>query len=201
MSALVQIARGSIPDLILDATERLLRRYGYRKMTMDDIAVEADVGRRTIYLHFASKEEVALTSIDRVVARVIDALRAIAASRRAAPERLHAMLVARVLVRFDSVAAYHGSLDSLFETLRPAYMERRRRYFDDEAQVFAAVLADRAFSVDDPVAAAHDLLLATNSLLPYSLSAKELGERAAVERRITRLAGVLLHGVVAKKKK
>ncbi len=63
----------SMRDRILDATERLLGRLGYRKTTMDDIAAEAGVGRRTIYLHFPGKEEVALATIDRIVERLREA--------------------------------------------------------------------------------------------------------------------------------
>ena len=61
---------GAMRDRILDATESLLTRLGYRKMTMDDVAQEAGIGKRTIYVHFPSKEEVALASIDRVVDRL-----------------------------------------------------------------------------------------------------------------------------------
>jgi AcrR family transcriptional regulator len=186
-------------DLILDATERLLGRFGFRKMTMEDIAVEAGVARRTIYLHFASKEEVALASIDRVVEGVLAALRAIAAERRRVDARLRDMLVTRVMVRFDRVAAYHEGLETLFADLRPAYLARRERYFTAEAQIFADVLADglrvRALATDDPMTTAHDLLLATNSLIPYGLSPRELGDRDAVEQRCQRLARLLLDGV------
>jgi AcrR family transcriptional regulator len=186
-------------DLILDATERLLGRYGFRKMTMDDIAAEAGVARRTIYLHFGSKEEVALASIDRVVDGVLAALRAIAAERRRVDTRLRDMLVTRVMFRFDRVAAYHEGLETLFADLRPTYLARRERYFAAEAQVFADVLAEgqrvRALATDDPLTTAHDLLLATNSLIPYSLSPRELGDRDAVEQRCQRLARLLLDGV------
>ena len=48
---------------------------GYRKMTMEDVAKEAGIGKRTIYVHFPSKEEVALASIDRVVDRLTSRLR------------------------------------------------------------------------------------------------------------------------------
>ena len=46
---------------------RLLARYGYRKMTIDDVAREVGIGKGTIYLHFKSKEDVALSRIDRVI--------------------------------------------------------------------------------------------------------------------------------------
>src|SRR6478609_6206959 len=90
-------------EAIMDATERLLARKGYRQMTMDDIAAESSVGRRTIYLYFPGKEQVALDSIDRVVERLLERLRAVAAEPSPPEERLRRMLVTRVLFRFDSV--------------------------------------------------------------------------------------------------
>jgi AcrR family transcriptional regulator len=41
---------------ILDAAVSLLLRWGYRRVTVDDIALEAAVGTGTIYLHWKSKE-------------------------------------------------------------------------------------------------------------------------------------------------
>jgi TetR/AcrR family transcriptional regulator, regulator of autoinduction and epiphytic fitness len=43
---------------ILDAALRVFGQYGYRRTTMEDIAREADIGKGTIYLSFASKEQV-----------------------------------------------------------------------------------------------------------------------------------------------
>jgi AcrR family transcriptional regulator len=195
----VTAAQHEVQERILDAVERLLARYGYRKMTMDDLAREAGIGKGTTYLYFRSKEEVALSSIDRVVERVLERLRVDAGSEGPPDERLRRMLVTRVLTRFDSVRDYSQSLDEMFETLRPAYLARRQRYFEAEAALFAAVLAEGrildVFAVDDDAAAAHTLLLATNSLLPYSLSARELGVRAAVEGNARRLADLLLDGL------
>src|SRR5947209_19712886 len=98
--------RRDFREEILDATERLLARLGYRQMTMDDIARESGVARRTIYLQFEGKEEVALTSIDRVVDRLLDELRLLAWSDRAPPDRVRARRITRVLVRLAS-GQYH----------------------------------------------------------------------------------------------
>src|SRR5215813_1503454 len=91
-------------ELILDATEALLARYGYRKTTMDDIAREAGIGKGTTYLHFASKEDVFLATIDRIVDRLCARLREIAAGPEPLDERLRRMLAERVLYRFDCVS-------------------------------------------------------------------------------------------------
>ena len=183
----------------LDATERLLARLGYQKTTMDDIAREAGIGKRTIYLHFPSKEEVALGSIDRIVERLKERLETLAVSGESPAERLRQMLLTRVLFRFDSVREYHQSIDELFRSLRPAYMARRNRYFDEEARIFAKVLSDGCetgvFAVEDSLATAQALLLATNAMLPSSLSIRELGERSDVEAKVCKITTLILDGL------
>lgn len=193
----------AVRDAILDATDRLLARFGYRKMTVEDIAAEAGIGKGTIYLHFASKEEVVLSHVDRVVDRLKERLREIAGSDVSAAERLRSMLLTRVLFRFDSVQHYTQSLNDLLAALRPGLLARRALYFEAEAQIFSEVLiAGRKsgeFSFDDEYAVAHALLQATNGLLPYSLSTTELGEREDVEKRASDVANLMLRGVLSRK--
>src|SRR5580765_3085222 len=93
----------STRDAILDATDRLLARYGYKKMTIDDLAQEVGIGKGSVYLHFSSKEAIALAHIDRIIERLKENLEAIASDHASATERLNEMLVERVLYRFDSV--------------------------------------------------------------------------------------------------
>lgn len=187
---------------ILDATDRLLGRLGYQKTTIDDLAREAGIARRTIYLHFASKEEIFLASIDRVVDRLLGELRTISASGGSVEDRLRRMLLQRVLFRFDSVRDYHESLEGLLAVLRPAYLRRRERYFLAEALILAEVLAEGIqrglVQVEDVHGAARALVTATNSLLPASLSAEELGSRESIEKEVSRVADLLLHGLLSR---
>jgi AcrR family transcriptional regulator len=193
----------AVKDSILDATDRLLARFGYRKMTVEDIAAEAGIGKGTIYLHFASKEEVVLSHVDRIVTRLKEQLREIAGSDVTAAERLRLMLLTRVLFRFESVQHYTQSLNDLLAALRPGLLARRAVYFEEEAQIFAEVLrAGRnagEFDVDDEPGTALALLEATNGLLPYSLSTSELGAREDVEQRAAAVANLMLSGVLRRK--
>jgi len=190
----------AVKEAILDATDRLLARFGYRKMTVDDIAAEAGIGKGTIYLHFTSKEEVVLSHIDRIVERLNNRLREIAKSETAAADRLRSMLLTRVLFRFDSIQHYTQSLNDLLAVLRPRLLARRAQYFESEAQIFAEVLtAGRAsgeLDFDNEHATAHALLQATNGLLPYSLSTTELGEREEVAQRTTDVANLMVRGLL-----
>ena len=193
----------AVKDAILDATDRLLARFGYRKMTVDDIAAEAGIGKGSIYLHFSSKEEVVLSHIDRIIDRLRERLKEIAHSDATAAERLRLMLLTRVLFRFDSIQHYTQSLNDLLSVLRPGLLARRSQYFDAEAQIFGEVLiAGREsgeFTFNDERATARALLEATNGLLPYSLSTSELGAREEVEQRTADVANLMLHGLLSRK--
>ena len=193
----------AVKDAILDATDRLLARFGYRKMTVEDIAAEAGIGKGSIYLHFSSKEEVVLSHIDRIVDRLRERLKEIASSDASAAERLRLMLLTRVLFRFDSIQHYTQSLNDLLSGLRSSLLARRAQYFEAEAQIFAEVLrAGREageFSFDDERATARSLLEATNGLLPYSLSTTELGAREEVEQRVAGVATLMLRGLLSRK--
>lgn len=195
--------REEVREAILDAADRLLARYGYRKMTVEDIAREAGIGKGSVYLHFTSKEEVVLSHVDRIIELLKERLWAVARSDADAAIRLRLMLLTRVLYRFDSVQHYTQSLDDLLAALRPGLLARRVRYFDEEAQIFAEVLNEGRdigeFEFADALTTAYALLHATNSLLPYSLSTTELGEREEVKERTTQIADLILHGLLSKK--
>jgi AcrR family transcriptional regulator len=186
-------------DSILDATDRLLARYGYKKMTIDDLAQEVGIGKGSIYLHFSSKEEIALSHIDRIIERLKERLWTIANIESAVEERLCEMMIERVLFRFDSVQHYTQSLNSLLANIRPKLLERRKRYFDEEARIFASVIKEGQvagrFGDGDPFDLAQTLLSATNSLLPYSLSSVELGDRTDIGDRIRKTASILIRGL------
>lgn len=192
--------REDIRDLILDAADRLLARYGYKKMTMEDLAQEVGIGKGTIYLHFPSKEEVVLSHVDRIVERLKGQLSSIARRAGTPPARLREMLLTRVLFRFDSVQHYTESLSDLLAALRPGLLTRRRRHFEEESRIIAEVLREGKreglFELRDAATTARTLLTATNALLPYSLSARELGKREDVAVETARVVDLLLYGLL-----
>ena len=186
-------------DAILDAADLLLARSGYKKMTIDDLAQEVGIGKGSVYLHFTSKEEIALSHIDRIIDRVKRRLNTVANENTSCDKRIRKMLVERVMVRFDSVQHYSQNLNDMLARLRPKLLERRKKYFEDEAAIFARVVEEgqkeKDFIAGKPMEIAHTLLSATNALLPYSLNTTELGERSDVEKRTIATADLILTGL------
>ncbi|MDM7923014.1 MAG: TetR/AcrR family transcriptional regulator [Pyrinomonadaceae bacterium] len=190
-------------EAILDATDRLLARYGYKKMTIEDLANEVGIGKGSVYLHFSSKEEIALSHIDRIIERLKTRLVGISNESGDSVTKLRRMMIDRVMYRFESVQHYTQSLNELLARLRAKLLDRRRRYFEEEAKIFARVIEEGKksgeFECKDPMETARSIIDATNALLPYSLSVHELGERSEVENKITRIADLLLLGIVSRK--
>ena len=189
-------------NAILDAADRLLTQFGFRKMTMEDIAQAAGIGKRTIYLHFASKEDIALATADRNIDRLVDKLCAIAEDGARADDRIRRILQLRVEHMFDRAQEYHPGFESLLSALRPAYMRHRERYVEEESKVIARVLCEGQaaglFAEGDAMETARLLVLATNALLPFSLSAQALRHRHSVLNQAERMADLLLQGLCSR---
>jgi AcrR family transcriptional regulator len=190
------VKQRTVRDAILDATDDLLTRFGYKKMTIDDLAHEVGIGKGTVYLYFPSKEEIALSHVDRIIERLKARLWEIAGSDIKPEQKIKKMLIERVMIRFDAVQHYTMSLNEMMAQIRPRLLERRQRYFEEEAVAFASVLSHGEVFVGNAQETARLLLVATNSLLPYSLSTNELGSRDEIEDKTTRLAELLLQGII-----
>jgi AcrR family transcriptional regulator len=61
-------------DRILDTARDLLLSWGYRRVTIDELARRAGVGKGTIYLHWRSREEVFHAVSAREAAAMADAI-------------------------------------------------------------------------------------------------------------------------------
>ncbi|QYN34642.1 TetR/AcrR family transcriptional regulator [Pseudonocardia sp. DSM 110487] len=77
-------------ERVLDSAAELLVRWGYQRVTIDDVARHAGIGKGTVYLHFRSKDALFLSVLIRVhreiVLRIADRMEADA--REVLPSRL-----------------------------------------------------------------------------------------------------------------
>jgi AcrR family transcriptional regulator len=62
-------------DRLLDAALELIQRWGYKKTTMDDIAKQAGVAKKTLYLHWKTREALFETLLLREWLSTIQELR------------------------------------------------------------------------------------------------------------------------------
>jgi AcrR family transcriptional regulator len=70
------------PDRIVDAAERCIRRWGIRRVSMNDVAREADVSRGSVYRYFADREALVQAVLERSSERSIEAAAPLVRRRR-----------------------------------------------------------------------------------------------------------------------
>ncbi|GAA0939387.1 helix-turn-helix domain-containing protein [Pseudonocardia zijingensis] len=57
---------------VLDSAAELLVRWGYQRVTIEDVARDAGIGKGTVYLHFRSKDALFLTVLMRVHRQIVE---------------------------------------------------------------------------------------------------------------------------------
>ena len=61
---------------ILDAADQLIRERGNPRFSVDELALRADVSRRTVFNHFASLDDVVVTTCTRLLTGTVEEFRA-----------------------------------------------------------------------------------------------------------------------------
>lgn len=180
----------------------LLARYGYNKVTIKDIAREAGISRPTLYLHFPNKEEIALSSADKIYGDAELYMERIAMSDLPVSEKISQMLEARVMDIFDAVIDYREGLLELFAAIREPFHEHRLAAVERETAILAGVLTQGMHTgelglPDTPENTARALLSATAGFLPLSLSPAQLGKRDDLLIRLKTVIRILVNGLQA----
>jgi AcrR family transcriptional regulator len=65
-------ARRARAERILDVTADLLRLHGYRRVTIDDVATGAGIGKGTVYLHWKTRESLFWAALLREAMRLLE---------------------------------------------------------------------------------------------------------------------------------
>ncbi len=187
--------------IILEATERLLRRYGPGKTTMADIAREASISVGALYLEFASKEAIVEELSSRRHAEILDAMRAAAATERPWAERLRAVLDARVDAFFDAAEGGAHAAD-LVHCGASAVKSAHERFRDEELRLITELLRAGAkageLDVTRAEPTARAVLAAYARFSPPSLWQCPRDETRALLRCVH---DVVLYGLVRRKRR
>ncbi len=129
---------------ILEAALGLFGQYGYRRTSIDDIAREAEIAKGTVYLSFASKEEIFRALAESLLQRIDAAVREVRAGSGPIDARLLGVLEAKFGLFFETVhnSAHAAELmDSknrlsaeMFDSADRSYMKMLREMIAEAAR-------------------------------------------------------------------
>lgn len=128
-------------SLLIDVARKLFAQKGLNGTTMNDIANESGISRRTLYVYFANKEEIYSAVIETEIERLSEKMDEVA-SRDIDPELKVATLIYTHLNAVKETVVRNGTLRAEF--FRNIWMvEKVRKQFDAaEQDVFYNVLKE-----------------------------------------------------------
>ena len=126
---------------LIEAARVLFTRKGYARTTMSDIAREAKRGRRTLYMHFPSKEVLLRKVIETELNRILEVLREIAAKDIPADRKIMELVFGR-LEKVRHTIFRNGSLRADFTRFYLTIDSIRRKYDKIEVALIHNVLIE-----------------------------------------------------------
>jgi len=193
--------RSTKPTAIVLAALDLFTKFGYRKTSIDDIAVAAQVAKRTVYLHFENKAAVFLAIVEylgqQVQQRCADAERATGT----AVDRLTGLLDAYFGMAFDlfSKSEHMPELQETFSTLARSRINELNAEYEARLATFLRSLYKKGEIGEPPkglnVEQIVDILV--RSAEGSKHDPKMQGDRTKFQRRLRELATL---GIGAMKK-
>ena len=137
----MSMAVNKTTNVLIEAARVLFIRNGYDHTTMTDIAREAKKGRRTLYVHFLSKEVLLRSVIEMELNKILDVLRAIAEKEVSADRKIMEFVISR-LNNVRHTIFRNGSLRADFTRFYLTIDSIRRKYDKIEISLIRSILVE-----------------------------------------------------------
>lgn len=79
-------------EKILNAAAQLIQRYGLKKFTVDEIAAELSISKKTIYQYFNSKDDIIREYFEASIASDKDSMTSVLSSNENFSHKIHAIV-------------------------------------------------------------------------------------------------------------
>lgn len=124
---------------VLEAARSCLARYGFDKMTMDDVGREVGLNKASLYYYYRSKEAMVSDVLKSEANYYIQALRQKVEIASGCSNRIQTYLIERFRISQHVVNLHHMSLNN-FRQLRPLFRRLNRQFREDEVDFISKIL-------------------------------------------------------------
>jgi len=188
--------KDEVKEAIVNVARHIFSRFGFKKTTMDEIAIASRKGKSSIYYYFSSKEDIFRAVVEKEASILKQEL--VKATKDAgSPSQ---KLKIHVLVRMRSME----KLANFYSAIKDDYLSHldfidniRKKYDQEEIQMMESILTEGVengmFEIEDTSLAAIAIVTALKGMeIPLFWDVEEKD----VERRLDHLIHILFHGVL-----
>ncbi|PID91395.1 MAG: TetR family transcriptional regulator [Bacteroidetes bacterium] len=191
------VVKAEVRSQIIDVARKIFTRYGFRKTTMEEIAIATGKGKSSIYYYFPGKEDI----FRAVVEREVSELRQHLAFSIGKDERPDAKLKAYMLFRLHHVRTlsnFYAALNEEDLSHLDFILDIRQKFEEEERKILRSILAEGMQRGQFQIKSAEIGAVAISTMmkgleLPLFLSADYKGERELVLDDVIR---VLFSGIL-----
>jgi AcrR family transcriptional regulator len=160
---------------IAATARRLFAERGFERVTVAEIAREADVAEKTVFNYFPAKEDLFYSRLESFEDELLGAIRERAAGETVVDAFEAFLLTARGVLTRRSAADHDAALEELRTVARvitgsPALLAREQRIFERYTASLATLLAEETSARDDdvePHVVANALIGVHRALIDY----------------------------------
>lgn len=190
--------------LILDAAQGRFTRFGYSKVTMDEIAEDIGLAKASLYYYYPAKEYIFRSVIRREQEEFLRQITHLLTSHALASQKLIAYV--RHRIPFGNQLSNLSALDTkLWQDAKTAFRDLFRKFAQEELIIITSILQEGKKSgeleVTSPEKTAETLLHVLQGLrLRFMRSSQLRGEERAqfeeFEKQVELLMETFLHGLL-----
>lgn len=191
------VVKEEVRDYIVNVACKIFNRHGFKKTTMDEIAVACHKGKSSIYYYFRSKEEIFRAVVEREAEELKERLDRTIRKDDQAIDRLKAYILFR-LHRVRSLENFYAALNEDSLSHMDFILEIRRNFDMEERQLVREILDDGMRNGSFHISSSEIGAIAISTMmkgleLPLLLSEEHKADR---EELLEDLIRVLFYGII-----
>ncbi|HNW53623.1 MAG TPA: TetR/AcrR family transcriptional regulator [Bacteroidales bacterium] len=188
--------KDEVKDAIVNVARHIFSRFGFRKTTMDEIAIASRKGKSSIYYYFASKEEIFKAVVEKEASIMKDELLNAHNEAESPAQKLKMHVLVRMRA-MEKLANFYSAIKDDYLSHLDFIDKVRKKYDEEEIQMMENILIEGVekgtFEIEDTALAATAIVTVLKGMeIPLFWGVEEQD----VERRLDHLIHILFHGVM-----
>lgn len=138
----VQSKRDVMRDNIIVVSQDIFKRYGYKKTTLDDIAIAVGKGKSSLYYYFSSKEDLFLAVIEKEGDVLRSELSKVLAKNIDPEDKLREYILTKIST-YRELANFYNVMES--DSIAIGFIEElKANYYLEEIRMMKRILLEGA---------------------------------------------------------
>lgn len=193
------VQKDNIRESIVNAAIDIFSKYGFKKTTMDDIAMALGKGKSSIYYYFRNKEEIFQAVLEKEVTLLKSKLQEAVNAKKNPKGKLKAYIITR-MEGFENMLNYYNAVKNEYLAQFEFIESIRYRYDQEEIANVQLLLEEgiekKDFSIEDPYLAS---LAIVTSMKGFEIPLFIQGRKGQdLEQRVDKLLKMLFNGILRK---